>query len=86
MSDLYAKVANSLKDPLAAQFRNDSTCEKGTWSASFVKGGIEYGWIQTGEVNGKNAFGGYVGFKPYKVIIRDGIVYRFCIANSLANC
>lgn len=45
-------VAEKLNDPRSAQFRNERS-EKG-------------GWV-CGEVNGKNAFGGYIGFKRYTV-------------------
>ncbi|TDJ77243.1 hypothetical protein E2H86_08660 [Pseudomonas putida] len=45
-------VAEKLNDPGSAQFRNERS----------VKGG----WV-CGEVNGKNAFGGYIGFKRYTV-------------------
>lgn len=45
-------VAEKLNDPGSAQFRNERS-EKG-------------GWV-CGEVNGKNAFGGYIGFKRYTV-------------------
>lgn len=45
-------VAEKLNDPGSAQFRNERS-EKG-------------GWV-CGEVNGKNAFGGYIGSKRYTV-------------------
>lgn len=45
-------VAEKLNDPGSAQFRNERS----------VKGG----WV-CGEVNGKNSFGGYIGFKRYTV-------------------
>ncbi|MCL8299371.1 MULTISPECIES: hypothetical protein [Pseudomonas] len=50
-------VAEQLTDPSAAQFRNERS-KKG-------------GWV-CGEVNSKNAMGGYVGFKRYTVIWKDG--------------
>lgn len=43
-------VADQLTDPLSAQFRNDRL--------------IDYDW-HCGEVNAKNALGGYVGFKRF---------------------
>jgi len=46
-------VADSLKDPGSAQFRN----------VRFVKYGP--GAVICGEVNGKNSYGGYVGFKRF---------------------
>lgn len=50
-------VAEQLTDPSSAQFRNE-------WSK-------KDGWV-CGEVNSKNAMGGYVGFKRYTVIWKDG--------------
>lgn len=49
-------VAEKLNDPGSAQFRNERS-EKG-------------GWV-CGEVNAKNAFGGYIGFKRYTVVWKD---------------
>lgn len=43
-------VSNSLKDPGSAQFRN-------------VR--IGRGSVVCGDVNGKNSYGGYVGFRPF---------------------
>jgi len=44
-------VLNQLKDPAAAQFRNITYHERTR--------------AVCGEVNGKNAYGGYVGFRPF---------------------
>lgn len=46
-------VADSLRDPASAQFRNVRV-------VSFGQGSVI-----CGEVNGKNAYGGYVGFVPF---------------------
>lgn len=46
-------VANSLKDPSGAQFRNVRL-------VSYLDGKVI-----CGEVNGKNSYGGYVGFSPF---------------------
>lgn len=79
-------IAGSLKDPAAAQFRN-SGCSKGYWGSVPIMGlGVEFGWLQTGEVNGKNSYGGYVGFRPYQVLIRDGAVIRYCISDKDGIC
>lgn len=50
-------VAEKLTDPSSAQFRNERSKKDG--------------WV-CGEVNSKNAMGGYVGFKRYTVIWKDG--------------
>ena len=46
-------VASLLKDPGSAQFKNVAPAF--------------HGQAVCGEVNGKNAFGGYVGFRPFVV-------------------
>lgn len=51
-----AAVSEKLSDPSSAQFRNERSKEGG--------------WV-CGEVNAKNAFGGYIGFKRYTVIWKD---------------
>jgi hypothetical protein len=79
-------VADTLKDPGAAQFRN-MPCSKGYWKSVPIMGmGVEFGWIQKGEVNGKNSFGGYVGFRPYQVLIRDGVAIRYCVSDQNGVC
>ncbi len=48
-------VANELRDPESAQFRNISKTKKN-----------EFGVVTVcGEVNGKNAYGGYVGYQRF---------------------
>lgn len=79
-------IANTLRDPAAAQFRN-AGCSKGHWGSAPILGmGVEFGWLQTGEVNGKNSYGGYVGFRPYQLLIRDGVVIRYCISDKDGVC
>jgi hypothetical protein len=72
-------IAGSVTDPGSAQFRH-SQCFKGYWkSVPTLNMGVEFGWIQQGEVNVKNPSGGFVGFRTYKVLIKDGTVIRYCI-------
>lgn len=79
-------IANSLRDPGAAQFRH-SPCQRGYWSSVPILGmPVAFGWFQRGEVNGKNAYGGYVGFRPYQVLMKDGAVVRYCIADQNGMC
>lgn len=80
-------TANQLKDPSSAQFSNESPCFAG-WMSSVPILGIKaaFGYLQKGEVNGKNSFGGYVGFRPYMVLMRNGEVVRSCITNSDGIC
>ena len=79
-------ISSSLKDPDSARFRN-SQCFKGHWGSVPILGmGIQYGWIQKGEVNGKNAYGGYVGFRTYQVLIKNGTPIRYCTNDSDGIC
>ncbi len=80
-------IANQLKDPNSAQFRNEPPCQKG-WMSSvpLLDMKVTFGYLQKGEVNGKNAFGGYVGFRPFLVLIKNGQVIRSCITDSDGIC
>ncbi len=79
-------IANTLKDPAAAQFRH-SPCLKGAWGSAPLLGmKAAFGWMQRGEVNGKNSYGGYVGFKSYQALINDGVVVRYCVTDDNGAC
>ena len=79
-------IANSLKDPSSAQYRH-APCSKGNWSSVPILGmSVAFGWMQLGEVNGKNSYGGYVGFRLYQVLIKDGMAVRYCIADEDGIC
>lgn len=56
-------VANSLKDPGSAQFRNVR-----------LKPYLD-GQVVCGEVNGKNSYGGYVGFSPFVASTNSATLY-----------
>lgn len=80
-------IASQLKDPGSAQFRNEAPCHNGYSNNVPLMGRrAQFGYMQDGEVNGKNAFGGYVGFAPYHVLIRDGAVLVSCITNANGLC
>jgi hypothetical protein len=80
-------IADKLKDPSSAQFRSSSSCFKGHWGAAPIFGmKAEFGWVQTGEVNGKNAYGGYVGFRPYRVLMKNGRAIRYCTGDKDGLC
>jgi len=79
-------IADTLKDPGSAQFRNGQ-CSKGHWGSVPVLGmGAVFGWLQKGEVNGKNSYGGYVGFRAYQVLIKNGVPVRYCMSGSDGIC
>jgi hypothetical protein len=58
-----------LKDPASAQIRNIRIVER--HGQANIHGNI-YGWLVTFELNAKNSFGGYVGFKPIEIMMLDG--------------
>ncbi|MCC8686085.1 hypothetical protein [Xanthomonas campestris] len=80
-------ITRLLKDPSSAQFRDEPSCDRG-WSGKAPLLGMEaaFGYTQTGQVNGKNAFGGYVGFRQYQVLMRNGRVVRSCMADQNGLC
>jgi hypothetical protein len=75
-------ISSGLKDPSSAQFKHGRLF-KGHWNSVPILGmGVVFGWIQQGEVNGKNSYGGYVGFKSYQVLIKDGKAVRWALRGS----
>ena len=81
-----AKIRSTLKDPSSAIFTNGG-CTSGYWSSVPIMGlPIAYGYLQSGTVNGKNSFGGYVGARQYSVLIKNGLVVRYCIADEDGLC
>lgn len=63
-------VQNSgLLDPGSAQIKNIRIVEP--CGQPNIHGNI-YGWLVTFELNAKNAFGGYVGFRTKQIIMRNG--------------
>lgn len=73
-----ADVSNELRDPGSAQFRNISKTEK--------KSLLEFGVVTVcGEVNGKNAYGGYVGFQRFVSQPKSDRVYMENTWNTFDN-
>lgn len=66
-------VMATLIDPYSAIVRNVKPPKKG-WLKIYQ--GLDkvnkYGWMMCGEMNGKNRFGGYVGFRPTIVVYGFG--------------
>ena len=61
-----------LRDPGSAQYRWTQV-ERGWLRHAPIHGGrIVYGYKLDVDVNAKNAFGGYVGFRKYSFIFRNG--------------
>jgi len=63
--------SRALYDPYSAvyEFPRAATTE---WT--LMRGKIVYGWGVKGFVNARNRFGGYVGARPFAVLIRNGQV------------
>tara|TARA_B100000287_G_scaffold104052_1_gene96287 strand:+ start:467 stop:856 length:390 start_codon:yes stop_codon:yes gene_type:complete len=81
-----ARIRSTLKDPSSAIFTSNG-CTSGYWHSVPVMGlPIAYGYLQSGTVNAKNSFGGYVGARSYSVLIRNGIVVRYCIVDDDGLC
>ena len=87
MSIAEQSIASQLKDPSSAQFRNQQPCHTG-WVRSVPILGMKaaFGYVQKGDVNGKNSYGGYVGFRPYLVLMKNGAVVRSCITDADGIC
>lgn len=80
-------IADQLLDPESAQFRREQPCSTGWWSSAPILGlKAAFGYLEKGEVNGKNTFGGYVGFRQFMVLMKDGVVVRSCIADENGIC
>lgn len=61
-----------LRDPGSAQYRW-GRIERGWIRQAPIHGGrVVYGYALNVDVNAKNAYGGYVGFRNYIFIFRDG--------------
>lgn len=73
VKDYYNKV---LFDPYSAQFRFPEKPYKGYTRKAPVLGGAPeiFGYVATACVNGKNKFGGYVGEKCERFLIRNGVL------------
>ena len=61
---VQSAVIDGMKDPAAAQLRNLRSYDLSNGQGRAI----------CGEVNGKNSFGAYVGFTPFYLRIRDGVV------------
>lgn len=58
------QIRSGAKDPSSIEFRNQQLHQK-----------TEYGAAACGEVNGKNSFGGYTGYKGFVVTEKDSKIY-----------
>lgn len=65
LSAVKSKVVYSFKDPGSAQFRNITAYRVATGDLAVC-----------GEVNGKNGFGAYVGFKTFYIRLSGDVVKK----------
>lgn len=79
-------IKYKLKDPMSAVFQHKNCIKSYAKAVPLMGMSVEYGWLHSGLVNGKNAFGGYVGFREYKVLMRNGQIIRYCIADRNGLC
>lgn len=77
--------ATSLFDPYSAVFSFTRTPTKGYGGSPVA--GAKIGWIVCGTVNAKNRMGGYVGTKPFVVVISNGaVIHREIDTPTAARC
>lgn len=74
-----SNFATSLFDPYSAVYAFTLTPVRG-YAGNSVDG-AKIGWVVCGTVNAKNRLGGYVGAKPFVVVISNGAVISREIAS-----
>lgn len=66
-----------LKDPESARYRIGRPVKAYANNGLVHGGGVAWaGYLVDVQVNAKNSFGGYTGFKPYMVLFRGEAVFR----------
>lgn len=69
-----AFLKQHLKDPDSAKIEW-GTVQKGWMREAPIHGGqLRFGYILTANINAKNSFGAYIGYKPYQFIFLNGSV------------
>jgi hypothetical protein len=61
---------DKLKDPLSAQYLFDSQPQQ-WWTIDYIGGALHVGYAVTFQMNSKNSYGGYIGFRKWLVLLRD---------------
>jgi hypothetical protein len=75
-------ILSSLKDPQSAQFQWGNNPIKEIIPTDFTSPNPILVWVTSAQVNGKNSFGGYTGFKPYLFAWKDGKIYAIAFPNE----
>jgi len=75
-------LEEKLKDPWSARYKNFTIPEK-HWIAIDVGQDkvILWGWRVCVEVNAKNSFGGYIGFRRYYFLMKNDLVLSASLAS-----
>lgn len=61
-----------LLDAASAQYKWASIERGWARDAIISGGGVYYGYLLVGQINAKNSYGGYVGFRRYQFIFQNG--------------
>jgi len=69
-----AWLEGHLKDPLSAQKRWKPVYQGWLREAPIHGGSFRFGYRLDGEINARNSFGGYTGFKPYTFMFHNGTI------------
>ena len=69
-------MALSLKDPYSAHYKFGKKPFMYWAPARYRSSPIVFGWLVCFEVNAKNGFGAYTGYKPHLALLRNGHVVR----------
>lgn len=68
-SDFLKRV---LKDPESARIEWSSVGPGWIREAPIQGGGLKFGYMLNAQVNGKNSYGAYIGYKPYRFMFLNG--------------
>jgi hypothetical protein len=71
-------IKSRLKDPSSAQFTHNDCHKDWVHADPALSIPLEFGYLQSGQYNAKNSYGGYTGFSDYKMLIINGSVARYC--------
>lgn len=74
----------NLMDPTSFLIKNVQVLGPG-WSEAMWRDESKrrYGWLVSFDVNGKNAYGGFVGFDRKRVLVRDGAIIPTVLAEPV---
>lgn len=73
----------NLKDPESARYKLSKPVKAYNNTGLAYGGGVVWtGYLVDVEVNAKNSFGGYVGYKPYMVLFTGNDITRVIEGNS----